>query len=397
MKSDLYSALRICAGITTILVALFHDYLPQKSLILYPNQDVAHVLFGSIIDTDEIATSWIDEKQEEWRCQFKSKENFFCGYSLYFPSAIRDFANGIDLSSYAGINIELDYTGPAQRIRLFLRNYSPHYAQNGTWDSMKFMSINAKASDFGKNAYFSLSEFGVADWWILEKDVDRRHAAPEFNKIVTFGIDFVSPGNHEVSVKKVEVVGQWIATEQLYLGLLIFWMALIIWEGSSRIYKLYMRSRKSDQIIGNLLTNYNRLEIEKKEYEALSTTDMLTGVMNRTGINLFVQKLFDSNFSKEHIGIMLFDIDHFKRVNDELGHDTGDQVLQKVAGIIADNIRHTDVFGRWGGEEFILVCPQTEEQDLKALAEKIVPPRPGHLIQYRRIDQGHHERRRHHS
>lgn len=371
MKSQLYSALRICAGFATLLIALFHDRLPEKRLALYPNTEITHVIFGATTESGEAATSWVDEDQQHWQCRFEPKDNFYCGYSLYFPSAFDDFSKGVDLSGYTGMNIKLDYTGPAQRVRLFLRNYNPSYAQNGVWDSTKFMSINAQASDFNKSARFSLTEFSVADWWVLQKNIDRRYAAPEFEKIVAFGIDFVSPGNHEVAVKKVELVGPWIATEQLYLGLLIFWMVLIIWEASSRIYMLYIRSRKSDQMIRNLLNSYSQLETEKKEYETLSTTDMLTGVMNRTGINLFVQKLFGSDFHKEHIGIVLFDIDHFKQINDNLGHDAGDRVLRKVASIIADNIRATDVFGRWGGEEFILVCPQTIEKDLKTLAEKL--------------------------
>src|SRR5690606_30365038 len=71
------------------------------------------------------------------------------------------------------------------------------------------------------------------------------------------------------------------------------------------------------------------------------------------------------------MGLMVFDIDHFKQINDRFGHDVGDLVLQKFAKIFSHNIRQTDIFGRWGGEEFILICPKIPQARLQDLAEKL--------------------------
>lgn len=102
-----------------------------------------------------------------------------------------------------------------------------------------------------------------------------------------------------------------------------------------------------------------------------STTDVLTGVMNRAGVQQFLQRFFESDVSWSQMGVLLFDIDYFKKINDQFGHDVGDLVLSKVANVLSQNIRQTDVFGRWGGEEFILVCPQISEERLRTLAEKL--------------------------
>ena len=67
----------------------------------------------------------------------------------------------------------------------------------------------------------------------------------------------------------------------------------------------------------------------------------------------------------------MFDLDHFKSINDTFGHDMGDLVLSKIAEVISQNIRNTDIFARWGGEEFMIVLPHTKIKSAFALAEKI--------------------------
>lgn len=74
---------------------------------------------------------------------------------------------------------------------------------------------------------------------------------------------------------------------------------------------------------------------------------------------------------KTQCGIILLDIDDFKKVNDTYGHLFGDEVLKKFAQILMGNIRQTDKLGRWGGEEFLIVCPNINEENLKKLAEEL--------------------------
>lgn len=75
--------------------------------------------------------------------------------------------------------------------------------------------------------------------------------------------------------------------------------------------------------------------------------------------------------SGKTFGLMLIDIDNFKHINDTYGHPAGDRVLMKIAKILSHSVRETDTLGRWGGEEFLVICPSSSIEGLKAIAEKI--------------------------
>ncbi len=114
-----------------------------------------------------------------------------------------------------------------------------------------------------------------------------------------------------------------------------------------------------------------RIALEK-ELKQLATKDALTGIYNRYKINTkIVEEIKRADRYGEPFGLAMFDIDHFKQVNDTYGHDAGDYVLQELSKIILNNIRETDSFGRWGGEEFMLLLPYTSEEKLVEIAEKM--------------------------
>jgi polar amino acid transport system substrate-binding protein len=106
--------------------------------------------------------------------------------------------------------------------------------------------------------------------------------------------------------------------------------------------------------------------------EKISITDPLTQVYNRLKINTILQhelqrvRRYGGNFS-----ILLLDLDHFKDVNDTYGHPVGDQVLKTVVKVIQDGLRSTDSLGRWGGEEFMVICPETKLRNAVLVAENI--------------------------
>ena len=71
------------------------------------------------------------------------------------------------------------------------------------------------------------------------------------------------------------------------------------------------------------------------------------------------------------LAVILLDIDHFKRVNDDYGHDVGDKVLKLISEAIHQWLRSSDVFGRWGGEEFLIIAPETDLESANQLAERL--------------------------
>jgi chemotaxis family two-component system sensor kinase Cph1 len=109
-----------------------------------------------------------------------------------------------------------------------------------------------------------------------------------------------------------------------------------------------------------------------KHLRELATTDSLTGVMNRYRIEHLVQVAVANAERYGHaFSLVLFDIDHFKQVNDTYGHDEGDQVLKTLVNSIQFCLREGDHFGRWGGEEFMVLLPGTDLDGAKEFAERM--------------------------
>ena len=99
----------------------------------------------------------------------------------------------------------------------------------------------------------------------------------------------------------------------------------------------------------------------QEELQRLATTDALTGLRNRRAFDAFAaHEIKRAERTGEALSIILFDIDHFKRINDTLGHHIGDEVLVGLAQLTGGRIRASEILARWGGEEFILLLPQTD-------------------------------------
>lgn len=115
-----------------------------------------------------------------------------------------------------------------------------------------------------------------------------------------------------------------------------------------------------------------RLQEKNRELERLSETDRLTGVFNRMKLDDVLAAEYErSRRYHRDMSVVMFDLDHFKDINDTYGHQEGDQVLIACAEAVRENIRKHDVFGRWGGEEFLILCPETDAKGAEQLAEHL--------------------------
>ncbi|OEY96720.1 diguanylate cyclase [Acinetobacter proteolyticus] len=114
-----------------------------------------------------------------------------------------------------------------------------------------------------------------------------------------------------------------------------------------------------------LLTQWRTREMT---IQILSRLDPLTNVLNRRSIGSYLEKLHQQ--PEPLYSIILLDLDHFKSINDHFGHSMGDQVLVQVAKCLANNLRDQDIIGRFGGEEFILLLPNTTTAQAQNVAER---------------------------
>lgn len=114
-----------------------------------------------------------------------------------------------------------------------------------------------------------------------------------------------------------------------------------------------------------------KVKIRKKIIE-LAETDKLTKLYNRVKLDAALeQELYQAKKNATTFGLIMIDIDHFKLINDRFGHMAGDAVLVELAKLFKAMIRSTDLIGRWGGEEFLVILPDTDEFGAMELAEKI--------------------------
>lgn len=125
------------------------------------------------------------------------------------------------------------------------------------------------------------------------------------------------------------------------------------------------------------LSNYNnKLKTLNKKLKYTSTVDHLTKILNRKTIETLLNiEIQDTRTTTKDLVVVIFDIDHFKVVNDTYGHLTGDKVLEKMATLVKSSIRKSDHLGRWGGEEFLIILPDTSlgnaEKIISTLKQKI--------------------------
>ena len=136
--------------------------------------------------------------------------------------------------------------------------------------------------------------------------------------------------------------------------------------------KLHLEKLKTQKALENLRIAEKLLEKRNLELKKISVTDKLTKVFNREKLDNEIKKeLFRSERTKEKFSIIMLDIDYFKSVNDSFGHQVGDDVLVEFASIIQTHIRRIDTLGRWGGEEFIIICPNTSKNGAIKMADDI--------------------------
>jgi len=168
--------------------------------------------------------------------------------------------------------------------------------------------------------------------------------------IATLGMDnSTNEWNDRIIVKSI-----------LLSSVIIFVVILIV------VLSLYNIKNKQLEKIKDDLYNTNQ------ELEKISTLDKLTNIYNRRKIDEVLDKEIKLSRNTENLlGVIMIDIDHFKNINDMYGHAVGDKVLVKIANILKEHIRTSDFIARWGGEEFIVVCINTDIQDMKILSDKI--------------------------
>lgn len=135
------------------------------------------------------------------------------------------------------------------------------------------------------------------------------------------------------------------------------------------VEKRYTRRGSAKFLAGVLHRAYR----DQQRLAALAMRDPLTGHYNRRGLLGYLNQWLSWSWRYGRpVGVVLLDVDRFKQINDSYGHDVGDEALVAVSEALADTVRSSDVVGRFGGDEFIVLAPEADGQELDALMDRIV-------------------------
>ena len=216
---------------------------------------------------------------------------------------------------------------------------------------MTLRSLIVAAYTIKKEGFFNLKISGQLPNYTNQLRIGVIKSEPMLRDILAKGVATISAKDKESIVNQHIVINaQTVVDYSLAIKMLIGFLLIAL----AVMYRYYE------------LSKYN------KKLLYLSQTDILTKLYNRTKIDQELNiQMERAKRTKGHFAVLLLDIDFFKKVNDTFGHPVGDAVLIQLANIAKESIRSYDIIGRWGGEEFLVLCPESSVEDVQQVAKRI--------------------------
>jgi diguanylate cyclase (GGDEF)-like protein len=308
-----------------------------------------------------------------WDCTVGHRYEWpFCELTV----AIAPPPTGFDFSKYETVALKIHITGNgSRRMRLFMRNYDGTQADPNDQLSWKQNELQFDPED-ERETVISLSALNVASWWLTNNHIPVERAAVDVSSVPVVQLSTAGireERSQQIAIDYVEFRGKWLTRGEVGLIVITLWLCagilFLIFDFQQKHHALAAAQSRQKQ-----LEALNRaLTVENERVGSLARQDPLTGALNRAGIrDLLWQESILDNARKRPLSLLCCDLDHFKRVNDSFGHDTGDQVLVEFVRLVRASVRQRDYIVRWGGEEFFLFCPDTPLDAAVSLAKKLL-------------------------
>lgn len=373
MKTELAQTYRLIL-IATVIAALAlvaHALIPERKVELVPKDPAMYSLFYDAESGGTTTASWVDQDKASFECQSNPNgwQFGYCGVVF----RVGDIETPADLSRFDSFKLNITVDGSAQLVRIYTRTYIPGVSKVGEWGSMKTLFATITKEE-AKDIELFYGDWTLSDYWRSTFKPKRENTYIDLSRVHEFGIDIMPPiplGKHRITVNSVEAVGEWVHAQAWYLGVALTWLLVNFLIVAKKSLDLHRRTALDRDRIDTLALYSGELRDESEKYKQLSAKDNLTGALNRNGLLQFIHNCFPEGHFSAQLGLVVIDLDHFKKINDDKGHDMGDEVLRSVSSTIKNTVRQEDGFCRWGGEEFVLICPNTNERDTFIIAEKI--------------------------
>ncbi|WP_116089995.1 GGDEF domain-containing protein [Sphingomonas crusticola] len=352
----------------TLAAVRFQDQLLAHAFVIEPG-DVAHYtprFYGDAANGGNSTIALDPHRPLSWQCTVRPKYAFpYCGYELLIDA--RTPNKGLNLSKFDTLTIDLDYTGPWETFRIYLKNYDPRYSRPGVPETLKYNKVEVAARPGHNVVQLKLADFGVAEWWVTQNNIRPGLSTPQLNNVTEIQFQTgtrAKPGIYHFNVHRVTLQGRVVGKATWYAAILAVWAIMIGLYLVYRIVRLRrdLEWRRESQAAALRLAQFA---------EESARRDYLTKLLNRTGVIDFYHPMAMNRHGDGSFAVILLDVDHFKTINDRFGHSIGDRVLADIATILTANTRIGDIVGRWGGEEFLLICNNCDEDGAISIANKL--------------------------
>jgi diguanylate cyclase (GGDEF)-like protein len=352
--------LLITSTLLALIAVLAYFVLPERRERILPNNAEKYHLFFDGQQSGHTLAQWVDEKQFRFKCLsiVGGADASYCGLSI----AIGKTADASNYSKYQRMELKINYQGNNQRLRLKMHNFNPANSEGDNRETLKGLDVSFTQKE-------TLAPIVLRDFaWITAE-------SSQFNdNTLDVVIDLVPPiatGEHAIQLEYADLYGQLLPAGTWYLGVAIFWLSCNLLFITRHLMLQERRIHNDSRRLTTLVHFSDDLQQESQRYKLLSNTDPLTSALNRNGFAHEISQRAPNQILGRNTTMMVIDLDNFKRINDNYGHEIGDAVLREAAQAIHKNTRVSDLFVRWGGEEFILFCEATNTQHALLIAEKI--------------------------
>ncbi|WP_185067055.1 GGDEF domain-containing protein [Vibrio ponticus] len=368
--------------VITVVAITLHWQFGEKKITRISPKDFVFLPTNDQVQKGQ-STSVIFPLREggmQLNCQLKQSPDYkwpYCGVSIQIDPD--DTTKGLDLSDYHTVRLDVDFirldSEQKPTLRFYLRNYNPAYSAADNEYTHKYNGLDYRQADYNQPLEIPLKNLQVLTWWLVDNKIPIEHAGPEFTNINR--IEFATgsgaeEGLYQLRIKSIEFIGYYIHKETLMFALLMIWVSFAIVFSMLEIRNSRNRAMEAEKRRAHLSKLNRKLRQQNIQFAEQANRDALTGAMNRHSVREWLDGQFNSYIKPtDQLSVIYLDIDHFKKVNDEFGHQMGDDILCEFTMVIMSELRVTDRLVRWGGEEFVVFCPTTTLKQAYMLAERL--------------------------
>lgn len=361
------------ASTLVALVAVFaYSILPERATQVLPAPDTETHLFFDAQNGGTTRAEWVDSNLYSFKCiaTEQSIATPYCGMNIHFGH----IHSNKDFLHYQRMELKIHYRGDTQRLRLKISSFRPAQLDEKYRETMTGQEISILSSE--TRGLINIDNYGPGRNTHATSAAAITSPGNANTTYSTFDIsvDLVPPlaaGEHFIQFESITIYDALLSADIWYLAVAVLWLVSNLLFIVRHLIVQERRIRNDTQRLTSLAHYSEDLIQESQHYKMLSNTDALTHALNRNGFATEMSLQSPTGKIAPNTTLMIIDLDHFKNINDSWGHDAGDAVLSETAQTIRKMTRTDDRLVRWGGEEFLLYCDNSNTQQALLIAEKI--------------------------